>query len=477
MIRFVLSLAVLLSCTAEGAQFFSGQAARAVLGQSSFSSRETGVSGSALSISKNKLFVADSSGKLLTYDLSGLPAPDADLAAASRATCNVCGYAPVSSVAQSVIPGTATVSTWGKSLAVIDSRRHRILFWRDVTSRSAFVKPDVTLQTQASGLADPISIALDGQRLFVGDAMLHAVAVWNTLPEQDNQSPDVTLGKAQADSGIASDTIGRPEALVSDGVNLFVSDTQTHRILVYSPADFHLRPEGLVNSATLVPGALAGGTLIGITGNGLSDTVAEATDDGSQPLPLKLGGVEVIFDGVPVPLVSVSPSEVRAQLPYVPADLSAANLYVRTEHGTAPVSLTNCVPVALAPASPGLFGLAGEEPRPGIAFNDAGPVSQEQPAAAGQAIKLWATGLHVRGDSKPIAGQPYAAASVDVSAVTASVNGQSAEVQQVTLPKTSIGVYELLLRLPDMPYPSGVALVTLSEDGADSNTVSVSVTR
>ena len=36
----------------------------------------------------------------------------------------------------------------------------------------------------------------------------------------------------------------------------------------------------------------------------------------ADPLPTKLAGVQAIFDGAALPLLSVSPTEVRTQLPY-----------------------------------------------------------------------------------------------------------------------------------------------------------------
>lgn len=472
--RFGFLAALALAVSSQGSPFYTGQAARAVLGQSSFSSHEAGVSGTALTVLKGKLYVADSSGKLLTFDLSQIPAPAAEVTSGSN-SCKVCGFLPTASIQQTVIPGGATISTWDRSLAAIDSGGHRVLFWRDVTAPSAYVKPDIVLQAGASGISDPVSVALDGGRLFVGDATLHSVLVWNSLPEQDNQHADALLGNFNSDSPAGADTIDRPDALASDGTNLYVSDLQARRILVFTPGDFHLHPEGLTNSATLLPGALAGGTLVSISGPGLSEVAASAVDDGSEPLPLKLGGVQVIFNGAPAPLISVTPDQIQAQLPYTSADVTAANLYVRTERASGDITTSNAIPVTLAPAAPGLFALAGDEPRPGIAADDAGPVSSEQPATAGQAIKLWVTGLHVRSESKVSAGQPFASAAIDVDPVSATVNGEPAEVVQVVLPPTSIGVYEVTVRLPSVSYPGGTAEISLTEDAITSNTVAVSV--
>lgn len=454
----VLGLSLALSVSAG--QFYSGQAARAVIGQSSFSSHDAGINAVALTVSGSKLFAADPAGKLLTIDLSQIPNAAAEFSQAGT-KCHVCGFAPISSAPQRVDPASAGIAVWGNSVAAIDTHRKQVLFWRDVTRTSAFLRPDVTI----SGI-NPVSVALDGRRLFIGDAALHSVLVWNALPLSDDQSPDAVLGTPAS--------FARPDALASDGTNLYVSDTASHRIQVFSPADYQLKAEPVINSGTLAAGPLAGGTLISVSGIGLADQTFVANDDGSEPLPLKLGSVQVIFDGTPLPLISVAPNEIRAQLPYVGAELSAATLYVRTERGSG-VTVSAPVWVALSPASPGLFAVEGVEPRPGIAFSPVAPISSESPAHPGDTIRLWATGLHVIGDSRPLAGVPFAAERISVAPITASVDGQLAEVVSVALPPTSIGVYEVALRLPRISYRRAEAQITISEDGVNSNTVSVPV--
>src|SRR3954451_11049524 len=258
--RFLLRLSFfLLFATATwSAEFRSGQAARAVLGQSSFSLHENTITPTRLSIAGGKLFVADSSNRVLTYDLASIPDRTAGLTDDSSA-CNVCGFSPVAITDQSVMPGIARASAFGVSVAVTDPSTHRVLLWRDTRSPTAALAPDVTLGgvrgvINASTLVDPISVALDGQRLFVGDAALHRVLLWNSLPLTDDQPADVVLG--QSDFSASSNTfedpgrITRPAALLSDGNNLFVADPVNRRVLVFSPSDLSLTASAFVNSAT-----------------------------------------------------------------------------------------------------------------------------------------------------------------------------------------------------------------------------------
>ncbi len=485
---------LLLISVAQGAEFTSGQAARAVLGQSSFSSREAGVSPSAMTISDDRLYVANDSHETLTFDLTKIPAVNEDLTLRRSSPSPLSGFAPESSIAQQVAPGSSLVTVYGKTLAAIDARTHRILLWKDATTAAASVGPDVTLSiatpetagVSESTLIDPISIALDGRHLFVGDAALHRVLVWKSLPSVDNQPADFVLGQRDFSSKEASDlpradSINRPDTLVSDGVNLFVADSFDRRILVFSPADLALSAKAITNSASLAGGSFAPGTLITLTGGSLADTTVSSPDDGTQSLPVKLAGTEVFLNGVALPLLSVSPTEIRAQLPYGIGNAASASLYVREEHADGSVTVSNAMAVSLASSSLGLFAFAGTEPRPAILLHDnvapassnATPVSADAPAVPGEIVTLWATGLHlVTGiaDQGPVAGVPYGGPEITVTPIHALVNGQPAEVLNATLPPTSVGIYQVKVMLPSSIQPA-TAQLSISQDGVNSNSV------
>ena len=179
------------AASAFGADFQTGQAARAVLGQPSFSARDAGLKIESLAISGNRLYAADSAHQLFTFDLSQIPdrrqnfanqilANNEDVANREAPGCALCGFAPTAAASESVLPGIAAAARWGKTVAVVDPANHRLLLWRDSSSSQASRGPDVILGLSAdpSKLVAPISVALDAKRLFVGDAALHRVLVW-----------------------------------------------------------------------------------------------------------------------------------------------------------------------------------------------------------------------------------------------------------------------------------------------------------
>ncbi|MBV8551807.1 MAG: hypothetical protein JOY54_10935 [Acidobacteriaceae bacterium] len=484
------AIGLLLAVSLHAAEFQNGQAARAVIGQPGFSAHEPGISALALSLGPNRLYAADGSNHIQTFDLTRLPGPKEDMTALHGGVCSLCGFSPVAVAPQRVFPGLAGFSAFGKTVVAADPATHRVLIWRDTSIPHAgpdliLGRSEISSPISGTTLVNPVSVAFDGKRLFVGDASLHRVLIWNSLPFSSDQPADVVLGQpdfssAEPADSPRADNIRLPAALASDGTNLYVADPPDRRIIVFTPGDTSLASSALVNSATLSNGPVAPGTLVTIRGAGLSFRSEAAAQNLDEKLPLKLAGVEVIFNGAPVPLLSVSPEEIQGQVPYSTDTTGSASVYIRQERADGSVVTTNAIPVNLVPASPGLFAFAGKEPRLGILLHgDANaaagtPITQDSPAFAGETLTLWATGLGPVSDPDAAAseGVPFTgeAASVIVP-VSASINGRSAEVVSATLPEGAIGVYEVRVALPPELAADPKAQLVLTQHGISSNTI------
>ena len=443
-----LFLALALAGLGRASDFHTGQAARAVIGQPSFSARDAGISANALSLSRGTLYAAESN-RILAFDLSN--------------RCAVCGLAPVSVTNEAVMRGISAVAFSGQVVVMADTIHHRVLIWRSTTPVAGVIgpQPDVVL---GDNVVDPVSVAYDGRRLYVGDASQHRVLIWNSLPSADNQPADVVLG--QSDSAIDAATVGTPAALVSDGTNLFVADIENHRILIFSAGDIDLSGNDIVNSATLVPAALAPGTLVTIRAAGAANDSEVAETSADEPLPTKLAGVEVYLNGAPLALLSVSPKEIQAQLPYDLGNGSSGSLYLRNAN-----LVSSAAAVHFVAASPGIFAIGQAEPRSGLLLHasdeiaDAdgspakgAPITADRPAIPGEQITIWANGLGFLGNE----------ASFPVRAV---VNGEPAEVVSARLPKGSVGVYEVVIALPARFVSGQEARLQLVQNSVPSNTV------
>jgi len=486
----------LLSLPLFAADFQNGQAARAVFGQSSFTSHDTGIQISSLVVTQNRLFAADTSRHILTFDVNLLGNLRDDRGQHSTGGCSLCFPAPVSQTNESVMPGVASVSVWGKTVAVADAANHRVLIWRDSSAPRPDRGPDVILgrlsessSLGASTLVDPVSVALDGKRVFVGDVALHRILFWNSLPLTDDQPADGVLGQSDFVSSRAvdapgPDTVATPVAMTSDGFNLFVADSTARRVLMFSPGDMPLAPNALVNSASLNGGALAPGTLVTLHANNLTETLQAQAPDTGEPLPRRLGGVEIILDGQPLPLLMVSPTELQAQLPYDIAGRTGASLYLRLEHSSN-VLVTPAIAVKLTAASPGVFAFGDREPRAALALHVAQPdqtsggtpVTDDSPAAPGEVITLWAAGLGtVLESGTTVAGKPHEGPPALVAnPVSAQINGQAAQVVSASLPGGSVGVYWIKVVVPPDVVPGSTAYLSISQNGLTSNAVKLAV--
>jgi uncharacterized protein (TIGR03437 family) len=368
---------------------------------------------------------------------------------------------------------------------VADVPNRRVLIWRSAAAARAGASADLVLSDRggAYGVREPVSVAYDGRHLFVGDAERHQVLVWRGLPVVDEQSPDVILGNPSESTG--PDAIRMPAALASDGEDLFVADPPNRRILVFTAGDVPLAHTGIVNAASLSPDPLAIGSLIDIEGSGLSDGTVSAPDENQQPLPTGLGGVQVFLNGLALPLLSVSPTEVRTQIPYTLDESTAVSLYVRTQHSDGQVTITNAVPLRTAPATPGLFGFGGPEPRLGMILHAATgadgagtPVTAANPARPSEQLIVWATGLGTLDtDAPPHAGVPYDGPGDPplLYPVSASIDGQPAQVVSAQLPQGGIGIYSIHLLVPASMPAESVAHLVISQNGMSSNAVTFPV--
>ncbi len=127
-------------------------------------------------------------------------------------------------------------------------------------------------------------------------------------------------------------------------------------------------PSGGQDAAKIAPG-----TLVTITGTGLADTTASAPAN-AETLPRELGNVQVYFDGIRAPLLYVSPTQINTQVPYEVLDTTSISAWVLTK-GKNGVTVSNAVAVPITLQNPGIFALAGDDPRPAIAYHESSSAS------------------------------------------------------------------------------------------------------
>ncbi|MBU1425478.1 MAG: hypothetical protein KKH12_01860, partial [Gammaproteobacteria bacterium] len=147
-----------------------------------------------------------------------------------------------------------SVGVGGGKLAVADAGHNRVLVWNSIPASNT--DPDLVLgQTTVSGIAAnagglsassmryPSGIWTDGTRLVVLDKDNNRVLVWNTFPTTNGQAADLVLGQADSTSAQLNRGLGAPTAatlnepyngVYSDGIRLFVTDSNNNRVLVWN---------------------------------------------------------------------------------------------------------------------------------------------------------------------------------------------------------------------------------------------------
>jgi uncharacterized protein (TIGR03437 family) len=275
------------------ADFSSGQAARALIGQSTFTSttpgstanRVGGISG--IAYGADTLFVADSNrfGSFGAPDGSGnpqpnnnrvlvfnglsnaIPQPTANYTLTSN-PCPICvGSASLVlgqpdfnttnyTITSKGMRAPTAVATDGKVLAVADTDNNRILIWRNLPTQMdqaadvVIGQPDFThaataLPPNSKSLRGPQGLWIQNGKLFVADTQDHRVLIYNSIPTSNNAAADVVLGEPnftttvpdnlvdQASGATASNMLS-PVGVSSDGTHLFVVDLGHNRVLVWN---------------------------------------------------------------------------------------------------------------------------------------------------------------------------------------------------------------------------------------------------
>lgn len=188
-------------------------------------------------------------------------------------------------------------------------------------------------------------------------------------------------------------------------------------------------------STTGTPG-LADGTVSSATCASASGNVP-VTEPTTLPLALPAacsgstpqGSVQVFMDGNAVPLFMVSPTQVKALVPYEFSNRSTASVYVRTVHADGSVTVTTAAPLVIAPANPGIF-TASSNGNPPPAY-----MPQHQTGNPSVSITLTASAIQA-GDKATVTvnGRAYSYTVVSGDSLTSITNNLIAAINdpQVT---------------------------------------------
>ncbi len=267
------------------ADFMTGQAARLVIGQTTFTEQLAGTASTLLggvggvAVANNTLFVADSNrvgltpinNRVLVFNniIGNFPGP-LDVFLPNGVRCPVCGgqanavlgqpnfLTSDPGLSQSGLNLPTAVASDGTHLAVADTFNNRVLIWNSLPNGNGQPADVVVGQTDFTSrkpvVTDATSVRApqgvwfgtgSDKRFYVADTQNSRVMIWNSIPTKNNQPADVVLGQpnfttliqvdlTQAALNAQTNTMLNPVSVTTDGSHLYVTDLGHNRVLIWN---------------------------------------------------------------------------------------------------------------------------------------------------------------------------------------------------------------------------------------------------
>src|SRR5271157_876210 len=211
---------ILGAATAFAADFVTGQAARLVIGQPTFTAADPNSTNSVIgaaggvAYAGNTLFVVDdnrmgavpSNNRVLVFSnvSSSFPRP-----------------------ADQLLPNTKCPVCVGQAAVVL--------------GQPDFLTTTLSLTANESNMREPTAVASDGVHLVVADTNHNRILIWNHIPTVNDAPADVVVGQTDyASVGIPPNntptaaSLRGPQGVWIQNGKLYVADTQNNRVLIYN---------------------------------------------------------------------------------------------------------------------------------------------------------------------------------------------------------------------------------------------------
>lgn len=275
---------------AIAADYITGQGARMIIGQATFTDALPGTSERMLgavggvAFTADTLFIADSSRfsditpqnrRVVIYRQVSSKFPDPGAAiGVDVSRCPVCtgrndfpytadvvvGQKDFASndiaISQAGMRLPTAVASDGTILAVADTENNRVLIWNSIPATVGQPADIVLGQTDFTRIQQPVVVAatsfrgpqgvwIQGGRLYVADTQNHRVLIWRSIPTKNNQAADIVLGQpnfttapepdlTKVSTSASASALLNPVSVTSDGTRLFVTDLGFQRVLIWN---------------------------------------------------------------------------------------------------------------------------------------------------------------------------------------------------------------------------------------------------
>jgi uncharacterized protein (TIGR03437 family) len=238
--------------------------------------------------------------------------------------------------------------------------------------------------------------------------------------------------------------------------------------------------KSVVNAASYVGGPVSAGEMVTIFGTGIGPATAAyaTTDPATGKLATTIGGVEVLFNGTPAPMIYASATQVSAVVPYEMASVANPSVWIDFAGQT-----SNAYQLSLATAAPGLFAQNSAGSGAGAILNQDNSLNgPSHPAAKGSIVQVYLTG-EGQTNPQPVTGKittvtlpPPQVTPAPVQPISVLIGGQPANYTYAgEAPGMVAGVMQLNVQIP-ANTPSGALSIQVSiGDNISQTGITVSV--
>ncbi len=214
---------------------------------------------------------------------------------------------------------------------------------------------------------------------------------------------------------------------------------------------------------------IAPGGLISIYGQQLSPVNMASSE---IPLPTALADSCLTVNGLPVPILFVSPSQINAQMPFEMGGNVTMILWT-------PGGVSNNYNITVSPGAPGVFRASVEGVGSGVPTiirnSNNEIVTPSNPVHKNDTLVIYLTGLGITNpavpDGLPGPSNPLASAIV---APQVTLGGMNLPLAYAGMAPGEVGVYQINANVPSST-PSGLSIPLMIAQGAVSTTVQVRV--
>src|SRR5579872_1524671 len=314
MMKKYLAAILLISLTASAQNFMTGQAARAVFGQQTFTAQDIEtpcVAPNTINCLEPTPFVMGGASGV-AYANNTLFVADANRLGALPALQRVLIYNNVSGALNG--PAAPVVPPQGPNFV-----RCPLCLGTSLTPLSTVVlgTPDYTnYGITSSAFRDPTAIATDGNILVVADTDNNRILIWKSIPTTNGQPADIVLGQKDFTTvqipTVDAKSFRAPQGVWIQGTKLFVADTGNNRVMVWNniptsnnqPADYVL---GVPNFTTPPQPDLTKNT-VPAAANNMASPVS-VTSDGTRLFVTDLGNNRVLIWNT-IPTTTQAPADI-----------------------------------------------------------------------------------------------------------------------------------------------------------------------